>query len=112
MRRSETVRALFWELRAAGVDGSARDILRLADLLLRSHKGEIGGLGDFGRVVDSRAFPFLPVDVVINRAGWRVVDFENSRVDRFDIDTVDSMAGVKKAERLVGKLWPRSTPQD
>lgn len=112
MRRSSTVRALFWELRAAGIDGSAKDVLRLAYFILRSHQGELGRLDDFGRMVDSRALPMLPVDVVIANSGWRVVEFENSRAQAREPDTVDQVARHRRIEGLIGRLWPRSTPLD
>jgi len=112
MRRSQTVKALFWELRAAGIEGSARDVLRLAHFLLRSHQGEIGSFSDFGRIVDSRTLPMLPVDVVLANGGWRVVEFENSRLSAHDPDATERFAINKRIEKLIGKLWPRSTLPD
>lgn len=112
MKRSHTVRAIFWELRAAGAEGSAKDVLRLAYFLLRSHQGEIARADDFGRVVDSRALPMLPVDVVMGNAGWRVVEFENSRASNNDFDPSEIFARERRIERFVGRLCPRSTFPD
>jgi hypothetical protein len=112
MRKSQVVKSIFWELRAAGVEGSARDVLRLAHFLVRSHLGEIAKSDDFGRVVESRALPMLPVDIVMADGGWRLVDFENSRIGYMDVDAPEYFTAKLKIERFVGPLWPRSTPQD
>ena len=112
MRRSQVIKTIFWELRAAGVEGSAKDVLRLAHFLVRSHQGEIGKSDDFGRVVDSRALPYLPVDIVMADGGWRVIEFENCRVSYRDIDAPEMFETRSQIEKLVGTLWPRSTPQD
>lgn len=112
MRKSQVVKSIFWELRAAGVEGTARDILRLAHFLVRSHLGEISKSDDYGRVVESRSLPLLPVDVVMAGGGWRLVDFENSRLGYRDFDAPESFTTRLKIERLTGPLWPCSTPQD
>ena len=112
MRKSQVVKSIFWELRAAGVEGSARDILRLAHFLVRSHLGEIAKTEDYGRVVESRSLPLLPVDIVMAGGGWRLVDFENSRLGFRDFDAAESFMARSRIERLTGPLWPRSTPQD
>ena len=106
MRRAKTVKALFWELRAAGVEGSAKDVLRLAYFILRSHQGEVGASDDFGRVIDSRALPMLPVDVAMQSGGWRLVEYENSQCSHLESDATDQFWVTRKIERLVGKLWP------
>jgi hypothetical protein len=107
MQRSKVVKSLFWELRAAGVEGSAKEVLRLAHFLLQSHLGEIGRADDFGRVVDSRALPLLPVDVVMADGGWRLLDFENSRLSHHDAEVVDDVVRTSRIKRLIGSLWPR-----
>jgi len=112
MRKSQVVKSIFWELRAAGIEGSARDVLRLAHFLVRSHLGEIAKSDDFGRVVESRSLPLLPVDIVLADGGWCLIDFENSRVSYIDADAPERFSVRSKIERLVGPLWPRSIPQD
>lgn len=107
MQRSKVVKALFWELRAAGVEGSAKEVLRLAYFLLQSHLGEIGKAEDFGRVVDSRALPLLPVDIVMADGGWRVLEFENSRTTHIDLEAVDEVVKTSRIKRLMGSIWPR-----
>jgi hypothetical protein len=106
MQRSKIVKVLFWELRAAGVEGSAKDILRLAHFLLQSHLGEIGREDDFGRVVDSRALPGLPVDIAMADGGWRLLEFENSRARHLDSEVNHDAAGRSKLKRIIGSLWP------
>ncbi|HZG45489.1 MAG TPA: hypothetical protein VEZ41_04375 [Allosphingosinicella sp.] len=101
MQRSKVIRSLFWELRAAGVEGSAKDVLRLAHFIMRSHLGEVGRADDFGRVVDPRALPFLPVDVVMADGGWRLLEFENSRASYVERDAVDENALRKRVKRLM-----------
>jgi hypothetical protein len=105
MQRSKVVKTLFWELRAAGAEGSAKDVLRLAHFLLQSHLGEVGRPDDFGRVVDSRALPALPVDVALASGGWRLLDFENSRASHTDLDYVDEIAKTSKLKRIMESLW-------
>jgi hypothetical protein len=107
MQRSKVVRSLFWELRAAGVDGSAKEVLRLAHFLLKSHLGEIGRSDDFGRLVDSRSLPMLPVDVVMADGGWRVLEFENSRTTHTDLEAVDEVVKASRLKKLMGSIWPR-----
>ena len=107
MRQTQVIKSLFWELRAAGVEGSARDVLRLAHFLLRSHNGEVRKSDDFGRVVDSRALPFLPVDVVMADGGWRILEFENSRSGFQESDDADQFAFKAKIKRLMGSVWRR-----
>jgi hypothetical protein len=107
MQRSKVVRSLFWELRAAGVEGSAKEVLRLAHFLLKSHLGEVGRADDFGKVVDSRSLPLLPVDVVMADGGWRVLEFENSRTSHIDIEAVEEAVKASKLKRLMGSIWPR-----
>jgi hypothetical protein len=106
MRKSQVVKSIFWELRAAGVEGSARDILRLAHFLVRSHLGEISKPDDYGRVVESRSLPLLPVDIVMAGGGWRLVDFENSRLGYRDFDAPESFTTKSKtqAKAINGKL--------
>lgn len=112
MRKSQVVKSIFWELRAAGVEGSASDVLRLAHFLVRSHRGEIAKSDDFGRIVESRTLPLLPVDIVMADGGWRLIDFENSRIGYRDFDAPEYFAAKSKIERLVGPLWVRSIPRD
>lgn len=107
MQRSKVVRSLFWELRAAGVEGSAKDVLRLAHHILQSHLGEIGRSDDFGRVVDPRSLPFLPVDLAIADGGWRLIDFENSRATYLEVEAVDEVVRHSKLKRLLGSIWQR-----
>jgi hypothetical protein len=106
MQRSRVVKTLFWELRAAGVEGSAKDVLRLAHFILRSHLGEIGRADDFGRVVDSRALPLLPVDVVMADGGWRLLEFENSRVSYLESEVAHDAAKHSKLKKIMWSLWP------
>lgn len=112
MQRSQIIKAMFWELRAAGIPGSARDVLRLAHMLLLSHKGELGRADDFGRIVDSRVLPLLPVDVIMADGGWQVLEFENSRAIHHDPDAFDRYRYNSRIEGLVGRLWLQSIPQD
>lgn len=112
MRQSQVIKTIFWELRAAGIEGSAREVLRLAHFLVRSHLGEIGSSDDFGRVIDSRALPFLPVDVVLADGGWRMLEFEHHRAVYHDWDAPELFADRSRIEKLIGSLWPRSIPQD
>jgi hypothetical protein len=105
VQRSKVVKTLFWELRAAGVEGSAKDVLRLANFLLQSRLGEVGSSDDFGRIVDSRALPLLPVDVVLADGGWRLLEFENSRVSHLDSEVVHDVAKQSKLKRIMGSVW-------
>ena len=107
MQRSKVVKSLFWELRAAGIEASAKDTLRLAHFILQSHLGEVDRADDFGKVVDSRALPLLPVDVVLADGGWRVLDFENSRVSHLESEVAHDAARQSKLRKMLGSLWPR-----
>lgn len=107
MRRSQVVKTIFWELRAAGVEGSAKDVLRLAHFIVQSHAGEVGRLDDFGRVVDSRALPHLPVDLVMSDGGWRLLEFERSRAVDHDPDAAERYSTRSRVRKLIGSLWPR-----
>jgi hypothetical protein len=112
MNRSRIIKGIFWELRAAGVEGSAREILQLADFMLRSHLGEVGSSDDFGRIVDSRTLPLIAVDYAIADGGWRIIDFENQQSSFFDTDMVSFNETKRKIERYVGSLWAHSLPLD
>lgn len=112
MRRADAVKSIFWELRASGIAGSARDILRLAHFLLKSHTGEVGKVTDFGRVVDSRALPLVPVDFAINHGAWKILEFENSRNNFQDSDGYESHEALRRLERVIGPLWAHSLPRD
>lgn len=74
--------------------------------MMRSHLGEIGSSDDFGRVVESRAMSLLPVDVVMADGGWRVLEFENSRVIHHELDAPEYFLGRAKLKKIMGSLWP------
>ena len=112
MRRAAAVKSIFWELRAAGIEGSARDLLRLAHFLLRSHTGELHHADEFGRVVDSRSLPLIPVDYAMAQGGWRILEFETARWSFVDVDVYDAQLTHRKLERIIGPLWAHSLPQD
>ena len=108
MTRAQLVKEIYWELRSSGIPGTARELLRMADFLVRSHSGEIGSLNDFGRVVDSRALPLLPVDVVMADAPWRVLEFERRRNSQFDPDAPEVFAARARIKKLLGAGWSQS----
>lgn len=112
MNRSQIIKGVFWELRAAGVEGSARDILKLADFMLRSHLGEIGSAEDFGRVVDSRTLPLVAVDFAIADGGWRVLEYENRQISFCDVDGTAINETKRIIEGYIGSLWAHSIPPD
>jgi hypothetical protein len=103
MQRSKVVKSLFWELRAAGVNGSAKEVLRLAHFLLRSHLGEVGRADDYGRVVEPRSFPYLPVDVALATGGWGLVEFENVRAGRTEDEFEHDPTRRSKFKRMSGR---------
>jgi hypothetical protein len=71
MRRAARLRAIYAELRSAlGGTASAGDLVRLANVILRTYNVEWDDLDDFGRPVDSRAFFALPVDEAMRDGGW------------------------------------------
>ena len=110
MHRAQLIKAIFWELRSAGIPGTARDLIRMADFFVRSHAGEIAKPADYGRVIDSRALPLLPVDVVMNESPWKVLEFELSRNHHFDLDAPELSAARARINMLLGPEWFQSIP--
>ena len=110
MRNPDRVRAIFQELRAAGIDASARDLLRLAHFILRANLTDQGENGDFSPSEDSRALPLLPVDVAMNTGGWRVMEFENIRLAADDPSPTRRGAIMKKLNKLLGPQWECKMP--
>ena len=79
----------------------------MADLLVRSHAGEIGKSSDFGRLVDGRALPLLPVDIVMNHSPWKVLEFELSRNGLRELDASELCAARARINRLLRAGWPQ-----
>jgi hypothetical protein len=114
MRRSNRLRAIYFELRhAAGTEVSAGDLLRLAHFILKSYGVDKDELADFGKPRDSRAFYALPVDEAMRDGGWQVLDFEEHRA--FGIDDLEppELALLKfSIQRFLGPQWQMQIPPD
>lgn len=100
MGPAKTIKSLFWELRAAGIDGSAKDVLRLAHFLLQSHHGEIRSSDEFGRIVDPRTLPLLAVDIAMKDGGWQVLAFENIRSTHVEREAYDYFLHRSRREKF------------
>jgi len=111
MQNPARVKAIFHELRAAGVDASARDLLRLAHLILQLHHAEAAdGTAELHNIIDSRSLPMLPVDVAIGNWSWRVLEFELFRRQSDEMDPSIVNAVSRRLTNLLGSQWERSLP--
>ena len=115
MHNPARLKAIYAELRhAAGKEVPAADLLRLAQMLLRTYRPEFEeDLDDYDRPIDSRAFFALPVDEAMQDGGWRIMNFESRR--RSGIDEIDprEMTIIKRAiRRYLGPEWPQQIYED
>lgn len=109
MARMSPIFRVFAELRRARPEIPAREVLRLAALIVKAHREPESF--EIDARAERRAFVALDVDTAFRQAnGWRVVDFERRQGMPFG----DEIPGAyyRVPARLSGLLgrtsWPRT----
>jgi hypothetical protein len=111
MTRPSQIRQIVAELRRAlGPEPAAWELLRLAALIVESHR-EPGGFGfEFDERAGRRPFFALAVDMAFQQDdGWKVVDFESRQGMIFGDDIDDNRYQTQSRLRgFFGRtVWPR-----
>jgi hypothetical protein len=84
MQKPAQIRAIFSELRRSlGPEIPSGDLLRIANLILRSYADILAPKDEFGEPIEDRSLDTLAVDVAI-ADGWRVLSYENQRARNID----------------------------
>jgi hypothetical protein len=113
VQKSLRLRAIFAELREAGVEASARDLLRIANYILQTFaaNGEEIDLSD--TPMDPRAFFALPLDKAMEDGGWRVLEFEARRhAEVQEMSPEARTLFVHCIRKALGPEWQYRHPQD
>lgn len=107
MQKSARIRAIFAELRAAGVDAPARDLLRIANYILQSFGGEVPDDPSLREPpTDTRQFFALPVDEAMKDGGWQVLEFEAKRQLTFEDMTPEARTTfINRIRKALGAEW-------
>jgi hypothetical protein len=110
MARPSQIRQIVAELRRAlGPEASANEILRLAGVIVESHRQP--ERFDFEDPILRSPFFALDVDTALEQDnGWKVVAFERQQGMAFGDEISDNYHLIRaKIRRFVGPtLWPRS----
>jgi hypothetical protein len=113
MRRSEKLRQIYRELRLAGVEAPASDLVQIASLILRAYSGDTDEVDDFGVPRDTRSLVHMPVDSAMEDGGWRVLEFElkqSRSIDDLDPERLHYIRRI--ARKVIGSPWHYQPPQD
>ena len=107
VQKSARIRAIFAELRAAGVEAPARDLLRIANYILQTFGGEIpedASLRDPSP--DTRQFFTLPVDEAMKDGGWQILEFEARRQQTLEEMTPEARTTfINRIRKALGSEW-------
>lgn len=113
MQKSVRLRAIFAELRLAGVEASARDMLRIANYILQTFgaDGEEIELSD--EPIDTRRFLALPLDEAMEDGGWKILEFEARRkIEDDDLTPETQTFFVHRMRKILGPSWQLQQLQD
>jgi hypothetical protein len=106
MRKGDLLRSIYAELRSSlGREVTAGEVIRLANLILRSYTGledfrEDGRAGGPGR-----SLVCLAVDTAMRDGGWRVMEFEESQRSHDDDDGYLDAEIYSLIGTLLGPEW-------
>lgn len=113
MQKSIRLRAIFAELRAAGVDAPARDLIRIANYILLTFSADAVDDDLESRPVDPRSLLALPIDQAMNDGGWRVLEFETRRQVEQDEPSPEARSlFLHCIRKVLGAEWQFQRHQD
>jgi len=113
LRRSDKIRQIYSELRSTGVEGSASDLIKIANAILRTYAGEEDSDDFLSAPVDSKSFVDRSVDNAMADGGWRILEFEETRRRSIDDCSITELREIRrKAHKLIGNTWHHQPPVD
>lgn len=113
MQKPALLRAIFAELRAGlGPEVAARDILKLAHVILRSYTEELEDTADLNDKPGRLPFWAAPVDEAMRDGGWRILEYETAQRSSVD-DLTSGETNLLRLmiERYLGPEWRHQTLQ-
>lgn len=112
MRKSDQLVAIYEELKhAVGQTVPAGDLIRLANIILKSYSFEPPENNSLTPYSESRGLHSLPVDDAMNDGGWRVMFFERGQFsDTSLIDAAGFQEMRHKLDFYLGSEWQRRFP--
>jgi len=111
MQQPTLVRAIFYELRATGIDAQAVDVLRLADVIVQALDGRRQEIDEDYRGYNfPRRLPYIAVDKAMNDGGWRVLEFESKRTQDYDQNLTKLVEVKKRIGKVLGIKWQKPFP--
>lgn len=112
MRKSDQLVAIYEELKhAVGNSVPSGDLIRLANLILKSYSFEEPEEYGLDEASESRGLHSLAVDAAMEDGGWRVLFFEKRQYsDTSLIDAAGFRSLRQKLDAYLGSEWQRRFP--
>ena len=107
MQKPQLLRAIYAELRTTlGPDVSVGDAVKLAHLILRSYQDDDNGADGFPKDYSTRSLPHRAVDEAMNDGGWRILEFEEKRLELAKTETSHEFCEIDLIVRkYLGPEW-------
>lgn len=106
MRKVDKLREIYAELRAAGLEAPASDLIKLASIILHAYGSDDYEIDAFGVPREGRSLIRMPLDQAMGDGGWRVLEFEARRGRCIDDIEVEELAALRQTARKVfGPQW-------
>lgn len=106
MQKSAQLRAIYAELRSAGVEAPASDLLKIANFILLTFSS-VDSLDPEELNFEGRPFFGLPLDKAMDDGGWRILEFEARRlgIGLEELPPEANALFIQRLRKAMGPEW-------